>query len=265
MNEPGLYTATYCGVEKNVPVVVINGWIIRLDTGVTHFEDNFTDLQPAKAVNVDAVVVEKMMMSRWLDALIQIKQRFLPSWQGELERLLAEFKSLALSSPPVKEPEIVCDCGICDNLHPDTCFVFPSPEPSKGVEPAYVFGSQGAPVETISLVTNLADLHWFFTEVAFAMKEDKGTHNWKLRDYAKDLKSQIRPITPPLEPKPLTEEQFNLGDTVIATRRHFGRAKWTLRLVNGERKWVYIYPSGTMLAIADWSDLIEPTRVEDGA
>ena len=114
--KPGLYTATYCGVEKNVPVAVINGWIIRLDTGVTHFEDNFTNFQPKKAVNADAVVIEGVTEAQLLRLfnlavlhvpLDQYKDdwRLLGSLAKQLnDKLIAEGVDPWLI-PPVKEPE----------------------------------------------------------------------------------------------------------------------------------------------------------------
>ena len=104
MSKPGLYTATYCGIEKNVPVAVLNGWVLRLDTGGKHFSDNFTDLQPVKVVPIDAVVIEKPSgMANWF--------AYARLWRWALQELghpgfysLDEFVT-QLSSAPVTKPE----------------------------------------------------------------------------------------------------------------------------------------------------------------
>ena len=80
------------------------------------------------------------------------------------------------------------------------------------------------------------------------------------RNLMANVSLQLAPV-----PEPLTEEQFNLGDSVMAGRFiTCPKREWTYRLVNGVAKWVHAYFGGS-LAIADWSDLIEPSRVEDGA
>lgn len=44
MIEVKIYRGTYCGLETNVLIAKVNGWVLRLDSGEKMFEDNFTDL-----------------------------------------------------------------------------------------------------------------------------------------------------------------------------------------------------------------------------
>lgn len=63
-----LFRATFDDIERNVPIVVINGWVFRLDKGEKHFPERFTDHLPMKIVPENAIVLD-IQADMLLDAM----------------------------------------------------------------------------------------------------------------------------------------------------------------------------------------------------
>jgi len=179
-------------------------WVKTIGGAATHYKTQVTNLTPIRVVPKDAVVIEGITVKELIYALdvatTHAKEVGCENSNADLivKRLLDQ-----LSSPPVKEPDLetpeahAYSKGWNDGRdHEKT-----SPEPSKGVW----------------LDCHPEVLRTFFEYCQLSDDERSPIVSYKFDDLKADLISQLTPV-----PKPLTEEQFNLDESVMARRRFKG-------------------------------------------